>query len=79
MYAISRHTLLAKNYEEQTDDDSVPELSETPVSRAGDIWICGQQRVLCGDATPEASDKALPGTEQEEKKRYPAAVTQRPR
>jgi DNA modification methylase len=37
--------------EGQTDEDTAPEVSETPVSRPGDIWICGDHRVLCGDAT----------------------------
>lgn len=35
----------------QTDDDAVPEVAETPVSRPGDIWIMGPHRLLCGDAT----------------------------
>ncbi len=39
--------------------DTAPPLPENPVSRAGDLWLCGdrrnQHRVLCGDATsPEA-------------------------
>jgi len=37
--------------EGQTDEDAAPEVSETPVSRPGDVWICGDHRVLCGDAT----------------------------
>ncbi len=37
--------------EGQTDDDAAPEVPETPVSRSGDLWICGDHRVLCGDAT----------------------------
>ena len=35
----------------QTDDDAAPEAPESPVSRPGDLWICGDHRVLCGDAT----------------------------
>ena len=34
-----------------TDEDAVPELPETPVTVAGDLWVLGQHRVLCGDAT----------------------------
>ena len=34
-----------------TDEDDVPELQEAVVSRAGDLWILGDHRVLCGDAT----------------------------
>ena len=37
--------------EGQTDEDAVPELGETPISRPGDIWIMGKHRLLCGDAT----------------------------
>ncbi|AAU91221.1 prophage LambdaMc01, DNA methyltransferase [Methylococcus capsulatus str. Bath] len=37
--------------EGQTDDDVVPEVSETPVSRPGDVWLLGPHRLLCGDAT----------------------------
>jgi DNA modification methylase len=40
------------------DDDkanAAPPLPENPVSRLGDLWLCGKHRVLCGDATsPEA-------------------------
>ena len=40
------------------DDDqanAAPPLPENPVSRLGDLWLCGPHRVLCGDATsPEA-------------------------
>ncbi|HXR15137.1 MAG TPA: hypothetical protein VN777_02905 [Terriglobales bacterium] len=31
--------------------DSVPELPENPVSRTGDLWLCGKHRALCGDST----------------------------
>lgn len=34
-----------------TDEDAVPELPETPVSRLGDLWILGNHRLLAGDAT----------------------------
>ncbi|MCM8626174.1 ParB N-terminal domain-containing protein, partial [Accumulibacter sp.] len=47
--------------EGQTDDDAVPEVPETPISQLGDVWICGKHRVLCGDATQEASYAALLG------------------
>ncbi|HRI09417.1 MAG TPA: ParB N-terminal domain-containing protein, partial [Nannocystaceae bacterium] len=47
----------------QTDEDAVPEVSDTPVSRAGDIWQLGQHRLLCGDATLAASYDALLGEE----------------
>ncbi len=43
--------LLAGTLDEADDPDEVPEPPVDPVSRPGDIWICGEHRVLCGDAT----------------------------
>lgn len=34
-----------------TDEDSIPELPETPVSKPGDLWILGNHKLLVGDAT----------------------------
>src|ERR1700683_3672169 len=34
-----------------TDEDAVPALPETPVSRTGDLWILGDHKLLVGDAT----------------------------
>lgn len=34
-----------------TDADAVPDAPAVPVSRAGDLWLLGSHRVLCGDAT----------------------------
>ena len=45
--------------EGQTDDDAVPEVGETPISRPGDVWELGNHRVLCGDATDPKSYEAL--------------------
>ncbi len=42
-----------------TDEDAVPELAETPVSVAGDLWILGDHRLLCGDATDGADVSRL--------------------
>jgi DNA modification methylase len=39
--------------EEDRDADTVPPLPENPVSRSGDLWICGAKnphRILCGDS-----------------------------
>jgi len=47
--------------EGQTDDDAVPDVAETPVSRPGDVWLLGGHRLLCGDATVAASYKQLLG------------------
>jgi DNA modification methylase len=34
-----------------TEDDEVPEVPEQPVSKPGDLWLLGNHRLLCGDAT----------------------------
>lgn len=33
-----------------TDPDDVPEVTEA-ITKPGDLWLCGEHRVLCGDAT----------------------------
>jgi ParB-like chromosome segregation protein Spo0J len=33
-----------------TDEDAVPELPQTPISEAGDLWILGDHKLLVGDA-----------------------------
>jgi hypothetical protein len=41
--------LLALEDDERAN--ATPALPEDPVSRVGDLWVCGKHRVLCGDAT----------------------------
>jgi len=45
------------------DPDEAPELPVDPVSRRGDLWICGDHRILCGDATNLADVKNVLGGE----------------
>jgi len=40
--------------------DAAPLLPVEPVSRAGDLWLCGSHRVLCGDATSQDAVTCLP-------------------
>jgi hypothetical protein len=40
------------------DLDEAPEPPTDPVSRPGDLWICGEHRVLCGDATVLADERS---------------------
>ena len=49
--------------EEGEDADEAPEPPADPVSRPGDLWICGQHRVLCGDATVLSDVEAVLGGE----------------
>ena len=46
-----------------TDEDAVPEVSEHTVTKPGDIWILGDHKLLCGDATKADDFKALLGDE----------------
>ena len=32
-----------------TDEDAAPELPQKPVSILGDLWICGEHKIYCGD------------------------------
>jgi len=45
-----------------TDEDALPELPETPVSKPGDLWILDRHKILCGDSTVAADvDRLLNG------------------
>ena len=46
-----------------TDDDAVPETQERVISQPGDVWVLGEHKVLCGDATVAADYERLLGTE----------------
>lgn len=44
------------------EEEQIPEPAAEPISRPGDLWICGEHRVLCGDATVLADvEKVLDG------------------
>ena len=39
--------------------DKIPDVSDNPVTRPGDIWLLGKHRLLCGDAVNEADVQRL--------------------
>jgi DNA modification methylase len=43
--------LAAEESEGLSEDDAVPEVQEVMISQRGDIWLLGEHRLLCGDAT----------------------------
>ena len=43
--------LLAEENKGLTDEDAVPEIKENPKSKLGDIFVLGNHRLMCGDAT----------------------------
>src|SRR3954465_9282034 len=50
--------------EDDRDADTAPPVPEIPVTRTGDLWLCGkpksQHRILCGDSTsPDAVARLL--------------------
>ena len=45
----------------QTDADAVPEVEEAPKSRRGEVYQCGEHRLMCGDSTSAADVARLMG------------------
>lgn len=45
-----------------TDPDDVPQPPDEPITQAGDLWLLGDHRLLCGDSSrPEDVDRLLDG------------------
>lgn len=56
--------LAEKGTEGLTDPDDTPEPPVEPVTRLGDVWVCGQHRVMCGDSGEQtAIDLLMAGEE----------------
>lgn len=43
----------------ETDEDRVPAAPEAPCTRAGDVWVMGRHRLVCGDALCQETYSAL--------------------
>ncbi len=40
-------------------DANIPEPEDNPVSKAGDVWVLGNHRLMCGDSTKQADVETL--------------------
>src|SRR3990167_1229437 len=41
--------------EGETEADAVPEVRAEAISKAGDVWVMGKHRIMCGDSTDSTS------------------------
>jgi len=48
--------------EQEPPEDELPPLTMESVTRPGDVWLCGQHRIGCGDATSEEDVRRLLGS-----------------
>jgi DNA modification methylase len=53
--------ILLRDPMEEERADEVPPLPEIATTRPDDLWICGEHRVLCGDATSKSAVTRLLG------------------
>jgi ParB-like chromosome segregation protein Spo0J len=53
--------LLQPSADQDAAANEAPALPENPVSREGDLWLCGPHRVLCGDSTSEEATQLACG------------------
>lgn len=49
----------ASPFTREAGDNAVPDPTETPVTRAGDLWLLGRHRLYCGDARDAVSFESL--------------------
>ena len=45
-----------------TDEDSVPDVPDSPITVLGDVWVLGNHRLMCGDSTSiDAVERLMDG------------------
>ena len=51
--AFTQEELLAMlpQSDDVIDDDEIPTPPKDPITKKGDVWICGDHRLMCGDST----------------------------
>lgn len=62
--AIDLDKLLTPIAHTDRDEPPLPPVTRNPVSRAGDLWLLGEHRLLCGDARVADIFDVLLGTQQ---------------
>jgi DNA modification methylase len=55
-------SLGSQSEERDAADDLPPVGSGIPITRLGDVWVCGSNRILCGDAREPSTFSALMGS-----------------
>ena len=55
--------ILDLNTDDDPDEDDTPLLGGQPVTQAGDLWIMGDHKLLCGDSLKKESYESLLGEE----------------
>ena len=60
---LARLLALSSVAEGLTDEDAVPEVSDSPISVPANLWLLGDHLVLCGDAKSAADTARLLGSE----------------
>lgn len=54
-------SLLPTDESDEEEESETPEIECDPVSKPGDVWICGRHRVMCGDSCSASDIQTLTG------------------
>ena len=60
-FSVHELDVLLRNPLDEEKADNAPPLPEIAATQPGDLWVCGEHRVLCGDATSAADVARLLG------------------